>query len=70
MMLNEGEVELYYWQMRRSGSFSTALFDMIAKADIHNQSKLALGFPEEVEAFQRYQNEKGYWAMVQEAMQS
>lgn len=35
-----------------SSSFFTALFIAIAKADRGNQAKIALGFPEEVDAYQ------------------
>lgn len=39
-------------QYGRSGDFMHALFTAIRKADSLNQSRLALGFPEDVEAYQ------------------
>lgn len=39
------------FQYGRSGDFMQALFTAIMKADTNNQDKLALGFPEEVEAY-------------------
>lgn len=38
-------------QYRHGGSFTRALFDAIARADIHNRARLALGFPEEVQGY-------------------
>jgi hypothetical protein len=35
-------------------------------ADITNQKKLSLGFPNEVEVVRRYKNEDGYWQQLQE----
>ena len=34
-------------------------------ADIQNQNKLSLGFPNEVEVVRRYKNEDGYWQKLQ-----
>lgn len=39
------------YQYRVSGSFYTALFDAIKQADPDNRDRVALGFPEEVEAY-------------------
>jgi len=39
------------FQYSRSGHFMQALFTAIMKADTENQDKLAMGFPEEVEAY-------------------
>lgn len=63
MMKNvtQAEQEFYYYQMGRSGSFMTALFDACLRADWINIEKLKLGFPEEATVAQRYQNESGYW---------
>ena len=66
--MTEGEERLYYWATGRSGSFYTALFDMIGKADDVNKMKLAKGFPEEVAAFKRYQEEPGGWEAIQKEM--
>lgn len=38
------------FQFHRSGSFMTALFEAIVRADDENLARLAKGFPEEVEA--------------------
>lgn len=68
MQLTKAEEELYYWQIGRAGSFSMGLFELIAKADGYNRRKLAQGFPDEVEAFNSYQNIPGYWEKIQEEM--
>ena len=39
------------YQYRQSGSFFQALFDAIKQADKYNLPRIALGFPEEVEAY-------------------
>lgn len=39
------------WQYHLGGSFSTALWQAIGKADESNLLKLALGFPDEVQGF-------------------
>ncbi len=67
MKLNEGERHLYEFQNGMSGSFFDNLFHAIFKADMTNVAKLALGFPEEVKAVKRFQNEDGYWDKVQKA---
>jgi len=66
--LNEAEKKIYYWQHDTAGSFTTKLIETILSADIMNQAKLSLGFPELVEAAQRFQNESGYWESIQERM--
>jgi hypothetical protein len=43
----------------------TNLFKTIMSADMGNQIKLSLGFPNEVEVVRRYQNEDGYWQELQ-----
>jgi hypothetical protein len=43
----------------------TNLFKTIMSADIQNQFKLSLGFPNEVEVVRRYKNEDGYWQQLQ-----
>ena len=60
--VNRAEQELYYWVHRKDATnFHAQLFTLIGKADPENRARLALGFPDEVEAITRYQREKGYW---------
>ena len=42
------------FQFRQSGSFYEHLFNAIIAADRANRAKLALGFPEEVEAYKTF----------------
>ena len=46
-----GEVKLLEWQLGHTGSFYTALFDLISKADHLNQATMRRAFPSEVDAF-------------------
>ena len=50
------------YKLGREGSFMTSLIDTIFKGDIHNQAKIAKGYPDLVEVIQRYGSERGYWA--------
>lgn len=63
--LNEGERHLFEYQNDMSGSFYTALFTAIFKADRFNRERLRLAFSEEVEAVIRFENEDGYWEEIQ-----
>ena len=49
------------YKLGREGSFMTSLIDTIFRGDIHNQAKIAKGYPDLVEVIQRYGNERGYW---------
>ena len=62
--MNRAEQELYYWyQNPQDRSWFTAkLFDLIAKADVFNLEKIRQGFPEEVQAWERYQRDGEFWA--------
>lgn len=66
----DAEVQLYYCMKGTGGSFSTSLFQTIMRADIHNQAKLAKGFPEEVEVALKYMNQPGYWENLQQRIQN
>lgn len=64
--MEQAELEFMFFMRGTSGSFMTNLFKTIMSADIQNQSKLSLGFPNEVEVVRRYKNEDGYWQKLQE----
>jgi hypothetical protein len=61
MELTKSERDFMYYYTGRAGSFTTALFDAIQRADDVNQAKLSLGFPEEVRVDQRFRSEEGYF---------
>ncbi len=63
--MEESELEFMFFMKGTSGSFMTNLFKTIMSADITNQKKLSIGFPNEVEVVRRYQNEDGYWQKLQ-----
>jgi len=67
--LSEGELRLLEWQYAPAGlssAFNTALFRLIGVASKSNLKKLAMGFPEEVFAFENFVRTEGYWKRVQE----
>ena len=66
--MEKSELEFVYFMRGASGSFMTNLFKTIMSADMGNQVKLSLGFPNEVEAVRRYQNEDGYWQELQKKL--
>lgn len=59
--INKGESNLLEWQYNTGGGFNDALFHAIATADGGNQSLIAKGFPQEVEAYKRFSGESGYF---------
>ena len=59
--VNEGERELICWQYNMQGGFKKALWDLFGRADLQNLALLKRGFPEEVEAFERFAYEPGYF---------
>ena len=63
--MEQAELEFMFFMKGTSGSFMTNLFKTIMSADIQNQTKLSLGFPNEVEVVRRYKNEDGYWQQLQ-----
>ena len=66
--MEQAELDFLYFMRGTSGSFMTNLFNTIMSADIQNQFKLSLGFPNEVEVVRRYRNEDGYWQKLQERL--
>jgi hypothetical protein len=66
--MEQAELEFMFFMRGTSGSFMTNLFNTIMSADIQNQFKLSLGFPNEVEVVRRYKNEDGYWQQLQEKL--
>lgn len=51
MTYNDAVRELYFWQYSNTRCFHNMLFDLMQKADHINIERIAVGFPEEVEAF-------------------
>ena len=66
--MEQAELEFMFFMKGTSGSFKTNLFKTIMSADMENQFKLSLGFPNEVEVVRRYQLEDGYWQKLQEKL--
>ena len=66
--MEQAELEFVFFMRGTSGSFMTNLFKTIMSADMSNQSKLSMGFPNEVEVVRRYQLEEGYWQNLQKKL--
>jgi hypothetical protein len=66
--MEKAELEFMFFMKGTSGSFMTNLFKTIMSADMGNQVKLSLGFPNEVEVVRRYQLEEGYWQNLQKKL--
>lgn len=66
--LSVGEQRLCDWQFGRLGSFWSGMWRAISTADDSNLERLALAFPEEVEAYKRFAYESGYWQSIQEKL--
>ena len=66
--MEQAELEFVFFMKGTSGSFMTNLFKTIMSADMGNQIKLSLGFPNEVEVVRRYQLEEGYWQNLQKKL--
>lgn len=62
--LTPEEKFVYEWQKGMSGSFSTALAELICKADLGNQRMLAKSYPDAVSGVQKFQSEAGWWEYV------
>ena len=66
--MEQAELEFVFFMRGTSGSFMTNLFKTIMSADMGNQFKLSMGFPNEVEVVRRYQLEEGYWENLQKKL--
>lgn len=66
--MEQAELEFMFFMKGTSGSFMTNLFKTIMSADMGNQLKLSMGFPNEVEVVRRYQLEEGYWQNLQKKL--
>ena len=68
--LTQGEKFVYSWQYQMLGSFMASLAIAISLADEKNTAKLALSFPEEVEAMGNFCNTSGWWDNLREKVQA
>ncbi len=49
-------IDIPHWQMGSGDWFTIKLLTLIAKADGQNRERIRLGFPQEVEAYERWLN--------------
>jgi hypothetical protein len=63
--LTEAEILFCKWQYAIIGDFYKTLISAMMRADIHNQAKLAKGFPDLMEVVIRYKTEHDYWYHLQ-----
>jgi hypothetical protein len=66
--MKKAESEFMFFMKGMAGSFTSNLFKTIMSADISNQMKLSLAFPDEVEVVKKYQTEDGYWQELQKKL--
>jgi hypothetical protein len=59
--MNQGEQRLVEFRFGGASGFFILLFQIMTRADTDNLEKLGKGFPEEVEAYNRFRTEDGYW---------
>lgn len=59
--MTQSEETLCEWQLEMTGSFLTLLIKAMMKADLINEAKLRMGYPELSETIHRYKNEPGYY---------
>ena len=59
--MNQSEKKLCEWQLQMTGDFFTLLINAMMRADISNQAKLMLAYPELMGTIIRYKNESGYY---------
>jgi len=57
----EAEYEFCMYKLNLQGSFLTSFIDTVFKADVINQAKLSMAFPELVAVIIKYKTESGYW---------
>jgi len=59
--LKKAVTELYFYEKTRTaGGFMTQLFQLIQKADSDNKARIRMGFPNEVEAMELWNNAENY----------
>ena len=61
-----GETFVLKWQYDLHGHFFSALVRAICIADTKHRSRLMMGFPQEVEAMNKYWHVEGWWDELDE----
>lgn len=59
--ISRAEHRFLDWMKGRSGSFVTALFELMGCSDAIDLARLEQGFPGEVGVWRRYKSEDRYW---------
>lgn len=60
------ETVIFNWKYRNTGDFKRSLMEAICRADGDNLDRLKLGFPDEVNGYQKFKECSGWWKAVQE----
>ena len=68
--LTREELELYYYFVNDTGSFTNLIIRALLKADSENFSKMRLVFPELCEVIFRYKYDLEYWASIEKRYKS
>lgn len=64
-MIRRGDQHLCEWRYGMSSHFYSVLFAAMVAASETEINQIALGFPEEVDAYKRYQTQKGFWNQIE-----
>lgn len=66
--LNPGEKSLVEWKLGTASHFTTALWELMCRADEANLHRIELGFPQYVEACRNYKRRAGWWPGLAERL--
>jgi hypothetical protein len=64
-MIRDGDKHLCEWRYGFASRFYSALFASMMWAAETELNRLSQGFPEEADAFRRYQTDAGFWARIE-----
>ncbi len=67
--LEPGERFIWKWQRGRQTDFKKALIHLMMRADVINMSRIQLGFPTEVLAYQQYHHDPDWWPELEARME-
>jgi hypothetical protein len=64
-MIRQGDKHLCEWRYGMSSHFYSVLFVAMVAASETEINQIGLGFPEEVDAYKRYQQQRGFFQQIE-----
>lgn len=64
-MIRRGDQHLCEWRYGMASHFYSVLFAAMIAANETQINQISLGFPEEVDAYKRYQTDKNFWPQIE-----